>query len=270
MEPNITTLLPASFNIIAMHSVCCCSLPLWGYWKKGTPWSILARPGSWRIWPKTTTLVRDHKAFYLLVYGSAVPILHELWKKYFFYILSHTFATKASANLQHYGESFGTSRNYFDCLKYKSFCYQSFSGHGLYRKCFRQVTLRFWKKSYSHSRSGSQKQGRGKFDASFSWGGSPSSQGGMTPKLNEIGNNFNNDLTMDMLLLIHWKSFEFSTWLTREMFIWLKNSTLGISNSEDFHYLHWRLVADYPGHVNTYFRTQCQRPVHPKDLICDI
>ena len=73
-----------------------------------------------------------------------------------------------------------------------------------------------------------------------------------------------------MLLLIHWKSFEFSTWLTREMFIWLKNSTLGTSNSEDFHYLHWRLVADYPGHVTTYFRTQCQRPVHPKDLICDI
>ena len=73
-----------------------------------------------------------------------------------------------------------------------------------------------------------------------------------------------------MLLLIHWKSFEFSTWLTREMFIWLKNSTLGISNSEDFHYPHWRLVADYPGLMTTYFRTQCQRPVHPKDLICDI
>ena len=37
-----------------------------------------------------------------------------------------------------------------------------------------------------------------------------------------------------------------------------------------FHYLHWRLVADYPGHVTTYFRTQCQRPVHLKDMICDI
>ena len=32
----------------------------------------------------------------------------------------------------------------------------------------------------------------------------------------------------------------------------------------------WRLVADYPGHVTTHFRTQCQRPVHLKDLICDI
>ena len=73
-----------------------------------------------------------------------------------------------------------------------------------------------------------------------------------------------------MLLSIHWKSFEFSTWLTREMFIWLKNSTLGISNSEDFNYLHWRLEADYPGHVTTYFRTQFQRPVHTEDLICDI
>ena len=73
-----------------------------------------------------------------------------------------------------------------------------------------------------------------------------------------------------MLFLIHWKPFEFSTRLTREMFIWLKNSTVGISNSEVFHYLHCRLVADYPGHMTTYFRTQCQRPVHPKDLICDI
>ena len=26
----------------------------------------------------------------------------------------------------------------------------------------------------------------------------------------------------------------------------------------------------FPGHVTTYFRTQCQRPVHLKDLICDI
>ena len=44
-------------------------------------------------------------------------------------------------------------------------------------------------KNYSHSRNGSQKQGCGKFDSSFSWG-SPSSQGGTTPKYNEIGNNF--------------------------------------------------------------------------------
>ena len=49
-----------------------------------------------------------------------------------------------------------------------------------------------------------------------------------------------------------------------------KNSTPDIRNSEDFNYLHWRLVADYPGHVITYYRTQCQRPVYLKDMICDI
>ena len=54
------------------------------------------------------------------------------------------------------------------------------------------------------------------------------------------------------------------------MLILLENSTQDISNSEDFHYLHWRLEADYPGHVTTYFRIQCQRPVYQKDPICDI
>ena len=39
----------------------------------------------------------------------------------FFIFLRHTFATKASANLQHCGESFGTSGNYFVCLKYNHF-----------------------------------------------------------------------------------------------------------------------------------------------------
>ena len=29
----------------------------------------------------------------------------------------------------------------------------------------------------------------------------------------------------------------------------------------------WQIT---PGHVTTHFRTQCQRPVHLKDLICDI
>ena len=77
-------------------------------------------------------------------------------------------------------------------------------------------------------------------------------------------------LTKDKLLLIHWKLSEFPTWLTREMLIWLENSTQSISNSEDFHYLNWMLVADYPGHVTTYFRTQCQRSVVLKDLTCDI
>ena len=40
-----------------MHSVCCCSLPVWrrSFLKKGTPWPILSR--------KTTRLVRDHEYF---------------------------------------------------------------------------------------------------------------------------------------------------------------------------------------------------------------
>ena len=40
-----------------------------------------------------------------------------------------------------------------------------------------------------------------------------------------------------MLLSIQWKSFELSTLSIREMFFLLENSTPGISNSEDFHYL---------------------------------
>ena len=51
-----------------MHSVCRCSLPVWrrSFLKKGTPCDLfLPRPGSapGRIWPKTTTLVRDHEYF---------------------------------------------------------------------------------------------------------------------------------------------------------------------------------------------------------------
>ena len=78
------------------------------------------------------------------------------------------------------------------------------------------------------------------------------------------------ELTKGMLLLVQWKAFKFSSWLTPEMLIWLENSTHDIRRSEDFDYLHWRLVADYPGHVTIYFRIQSQRPVYPKDPICDI
>ena len=47
------------------------------------------------------------------------------------------------------------------------------------------------------------------------------------------------------------------------MLIWLENSTQGISNSEGFHYLHLRLVADYLGHVTTYFCTHAMSKVSP-------
>ena len=69
MKPKITTLLPLSLQITAMHSVCCCSLA--GLKKKffeegDPPWPIFAPPwilplgGSGR---KTTTLVRDLQYF---------------------------------------------------------------------------------------------------------------------------------------------------------------------------------------------------------------
>ena len=57
MEPKVTTLLPTCFQIIAMHSVCRCSLPVWrrSFLKKGTPRDLFwPRPGSapGGIWPK--------------------------------------------------------------------------------------------------------------------------------------------------------------------------------------------------------------------------
>ena len=68
MEPKITTFLPTCFYITAMHSVCCCSLPVWrrSFLKKGTPVTYFCPAldppldGSGR---KTTTLVRDLEYF---------------------------------------------------------------------------------------------------------------------------------------------------------------------------------------------------------------
>ena len=67
MEQKITTLLPTSLQIIAMHSVCCCSLPFWRrFLKKGTPVTYFCPAldpplgGSDR---NTTILVKDHQYF---------------------------------------------------------------------------------------------------------------------------------------------------------------------------------------------------------------
>ena len=68
MDPKITTPLPTCLWIIAMHSVCCCSLLVWRrrFLKKGTPMTYFCPAldpplgGSGR---KTTTLVRDHEYF---------------------------------------------------------------------------------------------------------------------------------------------------------------------------------------------------------------
>ena len=68
MEPKIKTLPPTCFEIIALYSVCCCSLSVWrrSFLKKGTPVTYFCPAldqtldGSGR---KTTTLVRDFKYF---------------------------------------------------------------------------------------------------------------------------------------------------------------------------------------------------------------
>ena len=46
MEPKITTLLPTCFYIIAIHTVCCCCLPVLRrrFLKKGTPVTYFAPP----------------------------------------------------------------------------------------------------------------------------------------------------------------------------------------------------------------------------------
>ena len=67
MEPKITTLLPTCFWIIAMHSVCRCSLPVWrkSLLKKGTPVTYFcpALDPPFGGSCQKTTLVRDHEYF---------------------------------------------------------------------------------------------------------------------------------------------------------------------------------------------------------------
>ena len=68
MKPKITTLLPTCFLITAMHSVCCCSLPVWrkSLLKKGTPVTYFGPaldPPLGGFGRKTTTLVRDLEYF---------------------------------------------------------------------------------------------------------------------------------------------------------------------------------------------------------------
>ena len=77
MEPNITTLLPTCLYIIAMHLVCCCSLPVLrrSVLKKGTRRDlVLPRPlpsdGSGR--KKTTTFVWNHEYFIPTKFNQAV------------------------------------------------------------------------------------------------------------------------------------------------------------------------------------------------------
>ena len=68
MEPNITTLLHTCFKIIAMHTVCCCSLPVSrsSFLKKGTPVTYFCPaldPPLVRYGRNTLMHVRSHEHF---------------------------------------------------------------------------------------------------------------------------------------------------------------------------------------------------------------
>ena len=84
MEPNITTLLPTCFLIIAMHSVCRCSLLIWrrSFLKKGTPRDLfLPRPGSapGRIWPKNNNICKG--PWVLHPYQVSSKSIKRYWRR---------------------------------------------------------------------------------------------------------------------------------------------------------------------------------------------
>ena len=84
MDPKITTLLPTCLWIIAMHSVCCCSLPVWRrrFLKKGTPHDLfLPRPGSapGRIWPKNNNTCKG--PWVLHPYQVSSKSIKRFWRR---------------------------------------------------------------------------------------------------------------------------------------------------------------------------------------------
>ena len=84
MEPKITTLLPTCFWIIAIHSVCCCSLPVWRrrFLKKGTPRDLfLPRPWSapGRICPKNNNTCKE--PWVLHPYKVSSKSIKRFWRR---------------------------------------------------------------------------------------------------------------------------------------------------------------------------------------------
>ena len=76
-----------------MHLVCCCSLPVWrrNSFKKGTPSDLFwPRPRSapGRIWPKTTTLVRD-QVLVISCLSTKPSVIHGLAFAYYTHWNSH-------------------------------------------------------------------------------------------------------------------------------------------------------------------------------------
>ena len=84
MKPKIRTLLPTCFKITAMHSVCCCSLPVWkrSSLKKGTPRDLFwPCPGSapGRIWPKNNNTCKG--PWVLHPYQVSSKSIKRFWRR---------------------------------------------------------------------------------------------------------------------------------------------------------------------------------------------
>ena len=80
MERKITTLLPTYFYIIALHSVCPCSLFVWrrSFLKKGTPRDLFwPRPG--RIWLKNNNTCKG--PWVLHAYQVSSKSIKQFWRR---------------------------------------------------------------------------------------------------------------------------------------------------------------------------------------------
>ena len=66
-----------------MHSVCCCSLPVWrrSFLKKGTPMTYFSRPGSApaRIWPKNNNTCKG--PWVLHPYQVSLKSIKRFWRR---------------------------------------------------------------------------------------------------------------------------------------------------------------------------------------------
>ena len=84
MEPKMKTLLSTCFYIIAVHSVCYFSLPVWrrSFWRRGPSVTFLTRPGSTpgRIWPKDNNTCKG--PWVLHAYQVSSKSIKRFWRSY--------------------------------------------------------------------------------------------------------------------------------------------------------------------------------------------